>query len=71
MIMYLVWVKPFTLPGLNFIESFNEICLLLEGYGLIFISEMMDDNYFKWEMGWAFIILLIFNFLANMFLIIY
>ena len=71
MFLYLAKVKPFAIPALNFIECFNEVCLLFEGYGLIFISDMVDDPNFKWDMGWVFIILLIFNFLVNMFLIIY
>ena len=64
-------VRPFANPALNFIECFNEGCLLLEGYGLIFISDIVDDNEFKWEMGWAFIGLLIFNYLVNMLVILY
>ena len=66
MFIYLAVVRPFAIPALNFVECFNEICILVEGYGLLTISDVIDDYNFKWDIGWAFIALLLVNFVVNL-----
>ena len=65
MLIYLMVVRPFNIAALNLVECFNEICILIEGYGLISLSGMNDDPNIKWDAGWALIALIIFNLLVN------
>lgn len=43
MIVYLIIVKPFDIPLLNYTEIFNEFCIMAAGYHLFAFTDFLDD----------------------------
>jgi hypothetical protein len=65
MITYLGAVQPFESPLLNYLDIFNEICLLGIGYHLTFFTEYESNFSIRYNVGWSVIMLTLLNFLVN------
>jgi len=65
MISYLILAKPFNSKLLNILEVFNEGVVLTSAYFLIFFSDYITDTDFKFELGFAFIVILCLCILTN------
>jgi hypothetical protein len=66
MLVYLIKVRPFNSSLLNTIEIFNEGCLLLALYHVYLFTEYSPDPGFRYNVGWALIILTLLNMLFNL-----
>ncbi len=63
--VYIATSKPFNDPFFNGQEIFNEICILLCSYCLMFFTDNMEDPTFKYMVGWVLIGITLFNILLN------
>jgi hypothetical protein len=43
MIIYTIYVKPFEMPLLNNMETFNECCIIVATYHLFYFTDYLDD----------------------------
>jgi hypothetical protein len=66
MILYILAVKPFDLPLLNYTEIFNECCIITATYHLFAFTDFLDDPHMQYEVGWSLIGVTLFNLSVNM-----
>ena len=64
-------MKPLNQSFLNFIELFNESCLLVSSYFLPLFTDLVPDVHLRYQIGWYFIWLQIFNIGVNFLCIFY
>lgn len=69
--IYLWEVMPFGHPNMNYLEMFNEMCVLAAGYHLIVFSQLVDDFEMKYNAGWSIIALTVLSILVNMGFMLY
>ena len=51
-VIYIIEVKPFTIPLMNKLEVFNEICVIVCCYCLLMLSDMVADGVIRFNIGW-------------------
>lgn len=68
--IYLILVQPFEHASLNYIETFNELCIMLASYHLLFFTDFTPDPVFQNEMGWSLIAITTLNIMVNMIVMI-
>ena len=66
MLIYNILVQPFEEPTLNYLEIFNELCIIVAAYHLIPFTDFLDDPEIKYEIGWSIIGITTFNIGVNM-----
>jgi hypothetical protein len=66
MILYILAVKPFDLPLLNYTEIFNECSIISAAYHLFAFTDFLDDPHMQYEVGWSLIGVTLFNLSVNM-----
>ena len=59
--------RPFESVALNRLETFNELMVLVSCYHLLIFSDIHDDIVIKYKAGWSLDILIIVQFVVNMF----
>jgi hypothetical protein len=64
-LLYIIIVKPFESPKLNFLEGFNEVVILVCTYHLFFFMDGNIDSSTKYLAGWSLDLLIIAMFLIN------
>ena len=64
-LLYIIIVKPFEIPKLNFLEGFNEFVILVCTYHLFFFMDGNIDSSTKYLAGWSLDLLIIAMFLIN------
>lgn len=69
--MFLVYVKPFERKIVNYMESFNEVCIILLTVTFYAFTMHYDDSRTKWIAGWAVIAIIALNFAINLLLMIF
>jgi hypothetical protein len=62
---YFIVVKPYEDPSANEWEIFNEVCVLLVSYILMFLSLYNDDIDSRVKIGWTYITVVSFNIACN------
>ena len=62
---YFAIVKPYTSPGANEWEIFNEVCVIIVSYSLMFLTSYDDDAMTRYNVGWIYILLISFNIFCN------
>ncbi len=67
-LIYIVQFAPYEGKWTNVNEAFNECCILLSSYTLILFTDYMDSMHYRETTGFIIIALILFNFLANLFL---
>ena len=72
-IAYLILVKPFDTPLLNYLEIFNELCLYLMCYPCLIFTDLTlseaagsSPTHFKYNLGWLIVAGVITNIVVNM-----
>ena len=65
MMMFLIFVKPFDSKVVNYIEIFNEICILLCIYCMIVYTDFNLDKDIKWNVGWVICAVVALNIIVN------
>jgi uncharacterized membrane protein len=70
MMIYLGATKPFDKALKNYIELFNEICLIAIIYHLFLFTDFIPDANQQYNAGWSVIMITLFNILANMSIIL-
>ena len=69
-IVYIVSVKPFVSIKLNKLEVFNELCILLVNYHLIFFTDFIpNDPLLKYQIGWSIMSISTLSIVVNMIII--
>jgi hypothetical protein len=66
MLIYNILVQPFEEPMLNYLEIFNELCIIVASYHLIPFTDFLDDPEIRYEVGWSIIGITTFNIGVNM-----
>lgn len=69
--MYIVKVKPFETPRQNYMEAFNELCILGASYHLFLMSDFLPNVDIQYTVGWSLIGITTFNIAANMIVMLY
>jgi hypothetical protein len=64
--MYITYVKPFEIPLLNYMEVFNEVCVLIATYHLFLFTDFVPDPELRYSIGWSIIGVTIVNIIVNM-----
>ena len=71
-VSYVAWARPFDSFGMNFLEVFNEVIILLCLYHmLIFTEGLTQDKETLYTVGWSMDIVLVIHFILNIFMIAY
>lgn len=70
MIIYIILVKPFEKPKLNYLEIFNELCILAAAYHLVAFTNFLDSPEIQYQVGWSNIGITTFNIVVNMIVMI-
>ncbi len=65
MIAYLGAVRPFEKQYQNYLEIFNEICILGAAYHLLTLTNYMDDFDMQYNTGWSLITITALNMIVN------
>ena len=65
MTIYLVIFKPFKERNKNYLEIFNESCILLSAFMLFGFSNLNSNQVSQVKFAWAFCAILFFNVVAN------
>jgi hypothetical protein len=71
MLYYLLKVRPFVENFNNYLETFNEICILIGTYHLLAFTDFVDDPQLKYRMGWSLIIISLLNIGVNVTIIVW
>ena len=71
LLSYLVRVKPLHGKLLNFIEIFNEVCILLGTYLLIMFTDFAPEPERNYNLGWLMVAVMALNFAVNWTCILY
>lgn len=71
MLSFLATVKPFKTPFLNTLELLNEATILVLSYFCFVFTDLMQNYALKFQLGWAYSLLLIAQVLLNIFAIIF
>ena len=66
MSIYITYVKPFETPLLNYMEVFNEVCVLIATYHLFLFTDFVPDPELRYSIGWSIIGVTIVNIIVNM-----
>jgi hypothetical protein len=64
--IYITYVKPFETPLLNYMEVFNEVCVLIATYHLFLFTDFVPDPELRYSIGWSIIGVTIVNIIVNM-----
>jgi hypothetical protein len=64
-LLYTAWVRPFELPVMNYMEIFNEFCVLAAASHLFLFTDFVEDPKMQYIMGWSIIGVSILNMVAN------
>ena len=70
-LIYLFLVKPYEEPFENKLEIFNEIMYVMLTYSLLMFSDLHYNYDIKFNIGWGFIMLFMFQLSVNVLLIVY
>ncbi|TNV87623.1 hypothetical protein FGO68_gene4551 [Halteria grandinella] len=70
LMVYLLLVQPFMLPILNYVEIFNEGCIMIASYHLLFFTDFTPEPNFQLQAGWSLIGITTINIAANMFVML-
>ena len=62
---FVMMVWPLDSVRGNFMEIFNEGCVLVCGYHLLLFTDFVEDPETKWRAGWSLLGLVLFNILLN------
>ena len=63
--MYLVYVMPFDTKQFNYVEIFNELCILAASHSGFLFGDFIEDPDIKYNVGWALIGITCLNILVN------
>ena len=63
---YLLTVRPFATKFQNYLEIFNETCVLATTYFILLFSDLIADIKIRYNLGWVMIGIVVFNILVNM-----
>ena len=69
MISYLAGVMPFEKKYQNYLEIFNELCILGATYHLITFTNYVDNSDLQYNSGWSIIAITTLDILVNMIVI--
>jgi hypothetical protein len=64
--IYITYVKPFEIPLLNYMEVFNEVCVLIATYHLFLFTDFVPDPELRYTIGWSIIGVTLINIIVNM-----
>jgi len=62
---FIVRVKPFYQPILNYLEIFNEFCIISIGYHLLLFTGYNNDFELQYKAGWSILLLTVLNIVIN------
>ncbi len=65
MIAYMSHSRPFVEPKMNSQEIFNELCILVSSYLLLYFTDWTNSVAFRFDIGWGHVSLLGFNVFIN------
>lgn len=65
MIFYILYVKPYKEPEQNYLEIFNEGCVLAMSYCMVLLTDFMPDAELQYEIGYVVIGITGLNLLGN------
>lgn len=65
LLCYLLAVRPFTIPSLNHLETFNEACIYLCTLLSIMFSDLGSNGLLEYQIGWGVIGVVTLNFVVN------
>ncbi len=69
-IIFLILVKPLDKKSNNYLEIFNEICILMLLYGLPFFTLLITEYSVRDLMGWYMVAVVALNLFINMLIMI-
>jgi len=55
--VYLVYVQPFRVPLMNYVEIFNELAVNVFAFILFLLTPMVDEPHIRYFIGWTLIFL--------------
>ena len=65
MIAYIGMVRPYKENFVNYLESFNEVCILGIAYHLCVFTDFVPDDNLQYQGGWSVVVLTTLNLLVN------
>lgn len=68
-IIYILYVRPYKEQALNYLEIFNEVCILAIVYCMLLLTDFLPDPEIQYDIGYGIIALTGFNILGNNILI--
>ena len=68
---YLILTRPFYEKAINDIEIFNEFIFSVATFVMILFSDTIDNAYFKYNIGWVLVGLLLLQITVNFMVLIY
>ena len=71
MIVYIISVKPFDIPLLNYTEIFNECCIMSAAYHLFAFTDFLGEPNMQYDVGWSLIGVTLLNIIVNMCIMIW
>lgn len=70
MTIYMLLIKPFTSNFDNYLECFNEYCILGICYHLFIFTDFVPSDVLQYNGGWSVIVLTLLNLLSNSIIIL-
>lgn len=64
-LIYIIKAKPLESKGRNQLEIFNELCIIVMTSSLFVFTDFVEDPYIKYNCGWFFIGMFMFNLGVN------
>jgi hypothetical protein len=69
MLIYIVEFQPFEKQLINYLEIFNELCILAVAYHLLLFTDFVSDLDIQYNAGWSIVLLTALNIVVNMIVI--